>query len=160
LPSVSNQTGDEIDEKVGGAAVAGVFNQGDILELVSDGLDYETFACQQLVLEKDESILHVFANGGDQLQSLSEELLEESLGKIAAVANQLTPQRFGHLWDRFAVISVGGRALNRQQFTQVVDNQMELEAIEPSQAALATRGHLGKDPVTTDALVVADRQRG
>lgn len=39
LPSVGNQTGDEIDEKVGDAAVAGVFNLGDILELVNDGLD-------------------------------------------------------------------------------------------------------------------------
>ena len=122
MPSVSNQTGDEIDEKVGGAAVSGVFNLGDILELVNDGLDDETLAYQQLVLEKDESILHVFANRRDQLQSLSEELFEESLRKIAAVANQLTPQRFGHLWDRFAVIGVGGRELNRQQFTLVVDD--------------------------------------
>ena len=56
MPSVSNQTGDEIDEKVGGAAVAGVFNLGDILELVNYGLDDETLAYQQLVLEKDESI--------------------------------------------------------------------------------------------------------
>ena len=39
LPSVGNQTGDEVDEKVGGAAVAGVFNLGDILELVNDGLE-------------------------------------------------------------------------------------------------------------------------
>ena len=160
MPGVSNQTGDEIDEKVGGAAVSGVFNLGDILELVNDGLDDETLAYQQLVLEKDESISHVFANRGDQLQSLREELFEESLGKIATVANQLAPQRFGHLWDRLAVIGVGGRELNRQQFTLVVDDQMELETIEPSQAALAARGHPGKDPVTTDALIVADRQRG
>ena len=64
MPSVSNQTGDEIDEKVGGAAVSGVFNLGDILELVNDGLNDETLAYQQLVLEKDESILNVFANRG------------------------------------------------------------------------------------------------
>ena len=64
MPSVSNQTGDEIDEKVGSAAVSGVFNLGDILELVNDGLDDETLAYQQLVLEKDESILNVFANRG------------------------------------------------------------------------------------------------
>ena len=64
MPSVSNQTGDEIDEKVGAAAVAVVFNLGDILELVNYGLDDETLAYQQLVLEKDESILHVFANRG------------------------------------------------------------------------------------------------
>ena len=38
LPSVSNQTGDEIDEKVGRAAMTGVFNLGDIFELVNDAL--------------------------------------------------------------------------------------------------------------------------
>jgi len=110
LPNVGNQTGDEIDEKVGAAAVTGVFNLGDILALVNDGLDNETFACQQLVLERDESIAHVFAKRGDQLQSVRVELLKESLGEIPAVANQLTPQRFGHLWDWFAV--------NRHDFTQ------------------------------------------
>ena len=35
LPSVGNQTGDEIDDKVGWAAVTGVFNLRDILELVN-----------------------------------------------------------------------------------------------------------------------------
>ena len=160
LPSVGNQTGDEIDEKVGRAPMPGVFNLRDILELVNDGLNDETFTRQQLVFKNDESILHVFAKRRDQLQSLSEELFKELLGEIAAVANQLTPQPFGHLWDRFTVIGVGGRELNRQQFTLVIDNQMEFEAIEPPHAALAARGHLGKDSVATDAPVVADSQRG
>ena len=52
-----------------------------------------------------------------QLQSPSEKLPKENLGEIAAVADQLPPQRFGHLWDRFAVIGVAGRELNRLQFT-------------------------------------------
>ena len=56
LPDVSNQTGDEIDEEVGRAAVAGVLNLGDILELVNDGLNDETFTRQQLVFENDESV--------------------------------------------------------------------------------------------------------
>ena len=80
-------------------------------------------------------------------------------GEIAAVADQLPPQFFSHLWDRFAVIGVGGRELNRQQFTLVIDNQMEFETIEPSHAVLAARGHLGKDPVAADAPVMADSQR-
>lgn len=68
LLGVGNQAGDEIDKKVGAAAVAGVFNLGDILELVSDGLGNETFACQQLVLERDESIAHVFAKRCDHMK--------------------------------------------------------------------------------------------
>jgi len=70
--------------------VSGVFNLGDILELVDDGLDNERFAYQQLALEKDESISHVATNRCDQLQSLRVELLKESLGEIATVTNQLT----------------------------------------------------------------------
>ena len=60
--------------------MAGVFNLGDSLELVNDGFDNETFACQQIVLEKDESNLHVLANRRDQLQSLCVGLLKERLG--------------------------------------------------------------------------------
>ena len=95
-----------------------------------------------------------------QLQSPCEALLKKRLGEIAAVADQLTPQRFGHLWDRFAVIRVAGRELKRQQFTLAIDNQMEFEAIEPSHAALAAPSRLGKDPVAAKASVMADRQRG
>ena len=89
-----------------------------------------------------------------------EELLKKNLGEIAAVDDQLPPQLFGHQRDRFAVIGVAGRELNRQQFTLVIDNQMEFEAIEPSLASLAAPGHLGKDPMAANALVVADGQRG
>ena len=60
MPGVDNQAGDEIDKKVGTVAVAGVFKLGDILELVNDCLKIETFAWQQLVLERAESIAHVF----------------------------------------------------------------------------------------------------
>ncbi|MDE0142018.1 MAG: hypothetical protein OXI80_22010 [Caldilineaceae bacterium] len=61
MPGVGNQTGKEIDKKVRAAAVAGLFNLGDILELINDGPDNEMFAWQQLVLEMDESILDAFA---------------------------------------------------------------------------------------------------
>ena len=101
LPSVSNQTGDEIDEKVGRAAVAGVLNLGDILELVNDGLNDETFTRQQFVFENDQSVFHVFANRRDrqravcrhQWRSPCEELLKERFGEIAAVADQLPHSR-------------------------------------------------------------------
>ena len=49
--------------------------------------------------------------------SACDELLKESLGEIAAVADQLAPQFLAHLGDRFAVIYVAGCELNRQQFT-------------------------------------------
>ncbi len=80
LPSVGYQTGDEIEEKVCRAAVAGVLNPGDILELVNDDFDDETFTSQQLVFENDQSVFHVFANRRDQLQSPCKELFKERFG--------------------------------------------------------------------------------
>jgi len=59
LPSVGNQPSDKIDDKVGPAAMTGMFNLRDILELVNDGLDDEALTREQLVFKSDESILHV-----------------------------------------------------------------------------------------------------
>jgi len=58
------------------------------------------------------------------------------------------------------VIDVAGRTLNRQQFTPVIDDQVEPLAISPSHTALAPRGRRGKNLVAADAPVVADRQWG
>lgn len=60
LPSVGNQTSDKIDDRVGPAAITGMFNLRVILELVNDGRDDEALTRAQLVFESDESILHVF----------------------------------------------------------------------------------------------------
>jgi hypothetical protein len=47
--SVSDETRQEIDGKVDGAAVAGVLDLGNIFKLISDGLDDEALTQQQSV---------------------------------------------------------------------------------------------------------------
>ena len=139
----------------------------EILELVHDRLNDETFTRQQLVFENDQSVFHVFENRRDrqradcrlQLQSPCEELLKERLGEITAVADQLPPQFVGHLWDRFTITDAGGREVNCRQVTLVFDNQMGSEAIEPPHAALAALGYPGKASVATDAPIMADSER-
>ena len=49
LMAVGNQATDQIDQKVNRTAMAGVFDLGDVLELVVDGFADGTFAQQQLV---------------------------------------------------------------------------------------------------------------
>ena len=49
LMAIGNKAAEEIDEEVGGTAVAGVFNLGDIFKLVENGLDNSPFAQQHLV---------------------------------------------------------------------------------------------------------------
>ena len=50
----------------------------------------------------------------------------------AAVADQLPPQLFGHLWDRFTVIGVAGRELKRQQFPPEMVSLAGLPVRQPS----------------------------
>ena len=59
MPSVGNQPGDKIADKVGPAAMTGMFNLRDIFELVSDDRDDEALTREQLVFKSDESILNV-----------------------------------------------------------------------------------------------------
>ena len=49
LMAIGNQATEEIDEEGGGAAMAGVFDLGDVFELVEDGLDTGPFAQYQLI---------------------------------------------------------------------------------------------------------------
>ena len=57
LPSVGNQTGAEIDAKVGRAAVTAVFHLSDIPELVNDRPHDQALTPQQLLLQNHESVL-------------------------------------------------------------------------------------------------------
>jgi hypothetical protein len=49
LPGVSNQSGQDIDDKIDRATVAGMLNLGLVLQLVIDRLDDVAFAQQELV---------------------------------------------------------------------------------------------------------------
>jgi hypothetical protein len=44
LMAVSNKAAEEIDEEVGDAAVAGVLDLGDVLELVDNRFDHDAFS--------------------------------------------------------------------------------------------------------------------
>ena len=59
LMAVGDEATEEIDEEVGGAAVAGVFDLGDIFELIEDGFDNRTFPQQELVRPHEEAGFHV-----------------------------------------------------------------------------------------------------
>ena len=59
LTRIGNETTNEIDEKVGGAAVARMLNLGNVLELVNNSLDNGAFSQQNLVENRHELVLHV-----------------------------------------------------------------------------------------------------
>ena len=61
-----------------------------------------------------------------------EELLGQRLREVAAVAKELAEEATDQLGNRTAVIDVAGRQREGQEFTTVVDHQMQLEAVEPA----------------------------
>ena len=64
--------------------------------------------------------------------------LKERLGDVALVAKQFAKQVFNQCWYRFAIIDVAWRERHTQQFTSIVDDQVQLETEEPAGRALSS----------------------
>jgi hypothetical protein len=85
-----NETCNQIDQKVDGAAMARMFNLRDVFELIGDGPGVGTFAQQEPVGPVQKTVVHLFAQFGDELETLSDQqLLGEWLREIALRPKQL-----------------------------------------------------------------------
>ena len=58
LMAVGDEATEEMDEAGAGAAVAGVFDLGDVFEVLEDGFDTRTFTPQELVRPQEEARFH------------------------------------------------------------------------------------------------------
>ena len=67
LVGVGHQRGQNIDHGIDEAAVPGVLDLLDVVDLVVDGFDDGTLAQQQLIGQGHEFVGHVLADFGDQL---------------------------------------------------------------------------------------------
>ena len=137
----------------------GVLDLLDVLDLVVDGFDDGPLAQQQLIHERHQFVVHVLANLGDQLQAPLPELVKQSMGNVAAIADQLAGQTPSQLRYRFAIIRVAGGDPEGEQFALVVDDQVELETVEPAHRGFAAPGDVLEDFVAVNAALVADHQR-
>ena len=72
LAAVGDQASKEVNAEIVRAAVTRVLNLRDVLELINDGLDEGALAEQQPVGEVHESIAHVLAQFGDQVESVGD----------------------------------------------------------------------------------------
>ena len=130
--AVGNQATDDVDHEISGAAMPGMLNLGDVLELVKEGFDNGTLASQQLVGEPHQVVFHVASGFGKDLDAIGlKELLCERFGDIAAVSEDLAIEVFKQGFYRFAVVSIARGDLDIEQLTLVIDHQMEFESKEP-----------------------------
>ena len=58
--AIGDQTGNDVDEAVDRAAMAGMLNLRDIFELIDNAFDNGRFAQEQFVYEGQQAVLHVF----------------------------------------------------------------------------------------------------
>src|SRR3990170_964574 len=118
-----------------------MLNLRDILELIDDCFHDRALSQQQAICQRQQFVLHVGAQLGDQLdvESLYQEF-KERLGKIAFVAKQLTEQLLDQFGNRLAVIDISWRESNIEQLAPIIDDQMQFESEEPARRTLASLG--------------------
>ena len=105
-------------------------------------------------------VLHIVAHARDELYPVDEEHLEKGLADIAPVPAELAPDvlHVALVPERLAVIGVAGGDHEVEYFSAVVDDQVQLEAIEPSHGGLSFLGQAGESTVRVHALDVAHSQ--
>src|SRR3990172_3038148 len=118
----------------------------------------DAVAQENLVQQGHEFVLHVAFELGDELDVLVKEGLKEQFGDVPSVSKELAPESFNEFRHGYSVIHIAGGEAAGQQFTFIIDDQVQLEAIEPVHTGLATHGPLFKDPMRSNAPIVADCQ--
>ena len=136
-----------------------MLNLRNVLELIDNGLNNRPFAQKEFIRKMHEMILHVFAQSSDEMKPLFKEQLHERSRNVATVSKELATQLFDHQGNRFAIIDIAWGQTAGQQFTSVIDRQVQFEAVKPAHAALAPLGIRRKDAVLVDAFGVTDFQR-
>ncbi len=109
----------------------------NILELVVGRLDEGALTQQDFVHQIDQLLLHVFLVASDQLQALLVKLFEESLRDITSVSTEFSEQALAHLRNRLTVIDIPRSEFEGQQFPSLIDHQMQLESVVPSDGVFA-----------------------
>lgn len=130
--AISNQSTDDIDQEIDGAAMARMLNLRDVLKLVNNRFNNRTLTRQQLVCQPHQLIFQValgFSKEGNA--KVLKQLLCQLFGDIASVGKDLTKALFEQLANRLAIIGIPGCQGEIEQLAMFVDNHMELEAKEP-----------------------------
>ena len=111
----------------------------DVLELIDDGLNDRSAAQQNAIAPGHQLVLHILAQLGNQLKIKHlAQRLSKGLRDVTLVSEELAKQLLGQTWHGFPVIHIAGCDAKLQDFTAVIDDQVQFEAKEPAQPGFAT----------------------
>ena len=111
----------------------------DILQLVIDSLNNGTLPEHELVIEVHQRVLHVLLDLRDQVYVIHKQHLKEILRDVSPVGKEFSEEllRKVTVLQRCPVIHIARRELPLYDFPLVIDDQMQLESVEPSHGTLA-----------------------
>ena len=134
-----------------------MFNLADILELIVDSLDDGSLSEQYFVVEVHERVLHVPPDFGHQMYVIHEEHLKKVLADVPPVSKEFPEESLCKqpVLQRFPVIGAAWRELPLYNLPPLIDDQMQLEAVEPAHRALSLRGPSPHGPVLLLTLDMA-----
>jgi hypothetical protein len=135
-----------------------MLNLGDVLELIDNAFYNRSFSQQDAIIQCHRSAVpRIRPQSGQQLHTEGVEHKFVKLFRyIAFIAKELTKQFADQFRNGFAIIDVARGEQNIQQFTAVIDHQMQFEAKKLAGGGLASSGQASKYFVRGDALVQAD----
>ncbi len=121
MVAVGDETGQEVDEEIRGAAVTGMLNLADILEFIVDALDQGALAQEQFIGGPQDLCAHVLVPFGDEDEALlDQEVLGERLRDVAPVTEEFAEQATDQARDRAAIIDMAGRQAEGEQRAPLV----------------------------------------
>lgn len=137
-----------------------VLDLADMLELIDDRLDERALAQEQFVTDAEQAVAHVRAQLGDELKALcQEELLGEVLGDVATVTKELAEEPTNQARQRSTIVDIAGCEAEGEELAAVIDDQVQLEAVELAHRGLAAARLQREDAMLANAQVLADGQR-
>src|SRR4051794_23578031 len=159
VPGVCDQSSEGMDKSVVHAAMTGVSDLTNVFQLLSDTFHQPAFVQEQFVPERQQLVFPVALPLGNPLYPRLRQAFEPFLAEIATIPEQLAPEPCGEIWPGDAIIHITGREAESQQGPFIVHNEVQLEAIEPTHAALSALCRASKYLMTIDAPIVTDGQR-
>ena len=130
-----------------------------VLKKFIDALDDISFSQHNLVPHGHKFILHLRFKTMDELNTLTEEILEEFLLDVPSVSKYLSIEHLckNSPYSTVPVIYVRPCETEGYHFTGIITKQRLLESVAPAHRALATLGKTGKDLVKIPSYIVTYR---
>lgn len=106
---VSNQSTQEVYQKITHTAMTRMLNLRNVLELINNGINNRAFAEQETVRQGHrQTVLRVGFQIGDELdpEGLAKEL-NKWVRNVAFISKNLAKQLMDQVWNRFTIIHIG-----------------------------------------------------